>query len=136
MAEPVEGEVSEEVRHLAETYLRIYEEIAVLEQTAKEAKAALLEAIGDVERYPDIELDGKRIVYSTRRTARKPDAVALMRAGIPKEEFSTVTPTLTAFWKMVDRNEWDRAWAEQYIIDTGEITRTVSVRTDPANEEE
>lgn len=136
MAKPDEGEVSADVMALARTYLDIYNRIAALEEAAADAKRALFAAIGDVEQYPDIEIGAQRLVYGRRRTARKPDAVALMRAGIPKEEFSTITPTLAAFWRMVDRNEWDRTWAEKYIIDSGETVQTVSVRTDQPNNDE
>jgi hypothetical protein len=116
------------LKELSECYLA---EVANMERAQAELeliKAQMQEVQGPgLDRF-DIDLGDIVVIVGSRAKSRKVNVVALQRAGVKKEEFSTITPSIAAFNAMCERRGWGEAEASAYLIIDPEKVQRVSVR--------
>ena len=130
MAEPDAGEVAvlEVFHRLAREYLANKH---IRDQATNEmarCKEMMHGLVGNRTDMPPTVVGDEQIVYTVRSANRAPDAVALQRLGVAKEEFCTMTPSMKAFAQMVKTRKWGDEYAARFVIDSGEKTPIVSVR--------
>lgn len=96
-------------------------------------KAAMLDEAGDREFAPAY-LDGFKVSIVRRRPPNKVDVVGLVKAGHKKEEFGTITVTLTSLQKYADKQKWTDRQVSKFIL-PGEGAGVAYVRCEHVKQE-
>jgi hypothetical protein len=97
-------------------------------------KKALIEEAGDREFVP-VTQDSYKVSIVRRRPPSKPDVVGLIKAGHKKEEFGTVSVTLTSLQKYADKQKWTDRQLQKFIL-PGEGSPVTYVRCEHQEESE
>lgn len=127
--------VSENMVLAAKEYAELVRARNEIEARIEEVKARIVEEMGPDMKDSLVDCGEYQVVCGSRSASRKVNVVALQRAGIKKEEFSTVSPSLRAFEVMAEARGWSPEKAAQFLIVSGERTPTVSVRRKNSDKE-
>ena len=135
MAEDSFSSVDDEVlRLLADDYKRLHEHRARLDEDIDSVKSRIFELT--VGRQVSIDLGSDTVVCGSRAASRGINVVALGNAGVPKEMYSKVTPSLRMYLEMADRLKWPANQRDRFLIESDERTQTISIKRKVNQEEQ
>ena len=116
--------VNEKVYELAAELIDLTSQRDTLDEQISELRAVLGQMMASNEA---VMLGELTVVNVPRRPAATINAVALLNAGIEKEEFCTIKPSVTKLRECARNRGWTADYLGRYLTRSEEVTMTPTV---------
>lgn len=113
-----------ELRELIGQYRRLQVSRDDLSAEMKQILATITDQMSVGERV-EADLGDVRGYVGLRRGNRSVDTIALARAGIDPDEYSTITPSITKLRALADQRGWSEERLSRFLIESDETTATI-----------